>query len=147
MRACVGRKGGPRLQSRASSCGASQANGYRPFAQSEARKARARSFSPQCTSVQSVGSGQRSTDRTEGVTQRGSGEGSQRLQRMARSQIPRSERRSGTRGPGLGRVLLTLKLGARVPATGHDTGDGSSTIISEAQLAALAISRRKSPPQ
>ena len=31
MRACVGRKGGPRLRSRASSCGASQANGYRPF--------------------------------------------------------------------------------------------------------------------
>ena len=49
-----------------------------PFAQGEARKARARSLSPQCTSIQSVGSGQRSTDRTEGVRQRGSGEGSWR---------------------------------------------------------------------
>ena len=30
MRACVGRKGGSRLRSRASSCGASQAHGHRP---------------------------------------------------------------------------------------------------------------------
>ena len=31
MRASVGRKGGARLRSRASRCGASQANGHRPF--------------------------------------------------------------------------------------------------------------------
>ena len=58
-----------------------------PFAQCEARKARARSRKPQCrfggvrlhfSPWQSVGSGQRSTDRTEGVRQRGSGEGSWR---------------------------------------------------------------------
>ena len=58
-----------------------------PFAQCEARKARARSRKPQCrfggvrlhfSPWQSVGSGQRSTDRTEGVRQRGSDEGSWR---------------------------------------------------------------------
>ena len=48
MRACVGRKGGPRLRSRASSCGASQAHGHRPVAQGEARKARAQSLRCQC---------------------------------------------------------------------------------------------------
>ena len=48
MRACVGRKGGPRLRSRASSCGASQAHGHRPVVQGEARKARAQSLGCQC---------------------------------------------------------------------------------------------------
>ena len=83
MRACVGRKGGPRLRSRASSCRASQANGHRPFAQGEARKARARMESQsqvpfRGVRFQSVESGQRSTDRIQGVRRRGSGEGSWR---------------------------------------------------------------------
>ena len=43
-----------------------------------------------------------------------------------------SERRSGTRGPGLAREILTSKLGLRVPATGHDADDLELAMINTA---------------